>query len=129
MRALHLAALAIFVSIAANAAVFSVTNTNDSGAGSLRQAITDASASAVTASVAFNLPSTPAKISVLSALPEINDLTTVDATTQPGYAGKPLIEIDGGYLPALTTAITVRGTLKGLAVGNCTYTAVSTGGS
>ena len=40
------------------AATFIVTNTNDSGAGSLRQAITDANASPGTDTIAFNIPLT-----------------------------------------------------------------------
>ena len=39
-------------------ATFSVTNTNDSGAGSLRQAIIDANASPGTDTIAFNIPLT-----------------------------------------------------------------------
>jgi parallel beta-helix repeat protein len=129
MRARRLAVLALFVSIGANAAVFTVTNTNDSGAGSLRQALSDAAASSGAATVAFNLPSTPAKIMLLSRLPAVSVNTTVDATTQPGYAGKPLIEIDGSFLPALTTALSVAGALKGVAIGNCTYVAMETAGA
>src|ERR1051326_6301379 len=110
MRARRLAVLALFVSIGANAAVFTVTNTNDSGAGSLRQALSDAAASSGAATGAFML---------LSRLPAVSVNTTVDATTQPGYAGKPLIEIDGSFLPALTTALSVAGALKGVAIGNC----------
>jgi parallel beta-helix repeat protein len=125
MRVLRFAAVALLISVAANAAgTFTVTNTNDSGPGSLRQAILDASA-AGGGTVAFNLSPTPAKIMLQSLLSTINYGTVVDGTTQPGYAGKPLVEIDGSLLPAITTAINVNGTLKGVAVGNCTYRAVS----
>src|SRR4030095_5339891 len=34
-------------------------------------------------------------ITVATALPEITDQVVIDATTQPGYAGSPLIELNG----------------------------------
>ena len=100
MRAIRLATVAVLISVAANAAgTFTVTNNNDSGAGSLRQAIGDA-ANAGGGTIAFNLPSTPAKIMLESVLPDITNLMAIDATTQPGYAGKPLVEIDGRRVDA-----------------------------
>ena len=73
-----------------------VTNTSDSGAGSLRQAILDANNFAGPDAIYFNIPgSGVATILLLSALPPLSGSVTLDATTQPGYAGSPLIEIDG----------------------------------
>jgi hypothetical protein len=75
---------------------FTVTNTNDSGAGSLRQAIIDANANPGADSIGFNLPgSSPFSIALNSALPSISQAVTIDATTQPGYAGVPMIELNG----------------------------------
>jgi predicted outer membrane repeat protein len=51
---------------------FAVTNNNDSGAGSLRQAIIDAEASAGSNGIDFKLPSYPATIQLQSALPIIH---------------------------------------------------------
>jgi parallel beta-helix repeat protein len=77
------------------AATFTVTNVNDSGAGSLRQAITDANASPGPDTITFNLPGSAHTIALLTSLPAITGPVVIDATTQPGYAGRPLIELNG----------------------------------
>ncbi len=75
-------------------ATFTVTNTSDSGAGSLRQAILDANSNAGADTIAFNIPgSGPFLILPLTILPPLTGDTTLDGTTQPGYAGTPLIEL------------------------------------
>jgi hypothetical protein len=88
-----------------------VTNTGDSGAGTLRQAIVDANtANTGTAAnpdlIQFNIPigdpgynSTTGAFTIqpLSALPTITDSLVLDAASQPGYAGKPVIVLDGTY--------------------------------
>ncbi len=69
----------------AYAATIAVTNTNDSGAGSLRQAILDANASAGTDTIEFNIPGAgPHTIQPTSALPTITDPVIIDGYTQPG---------------------------------------------
>ncbi len=75
------------------ATTFTVTNTNDTGPGSLRQAILDANASAGPDVIGFSIGSGPQRIVVTSELPTITDPLTIDGTTQPGFAGAPLIEI------------------------------------
>jgi hypothetical protein len=81
----------------ARAGNFTVTNTNDSNAGSLRQAILDANANAGTDTIIFNIaPGGAQTITVSTALPAISDPLTIDATTQPGYSGIPLIELKSG---------------------------------
>ena len=76
-------------------ASFIVTNTNDSGAGSLRQAILDANATLGRNLIQFSIGSGAQTISPASALPLITDAVVIDAATQPGFAGRPLIELDG----------------------------------
>jgi hypothetical protein len=76
-------------------ATFTVTNTNDSGPGSLRQAILDANNNAGADTIAFNIPGTAGTITPASPLPTITDAVTIDGTTQPGFAGSPLIELNG----------------------------------
>jgi hypothetical protein len=63
-----------------------VTNTADSGAGSLRQAITTTNASgAGPHSITFNIPGPgPHVISLVTALPSITKPVTIDGTTQSG---------------------------------------------
>jgi parallel beta-helix repeat protein len=77
-------------------ATFSVTNTNDRGSGSLRQAILNANAHAGRDTIAFNIPGTGVHtIALNAALPTITDAVVINGTTQPGFAGQPLIELDG----------------------------------
>ncbi len=84
------------VSVAGSTLV--VTNTNDSGAGSLRQALADANGGVCTplpCSITFNIGSGPFVIQPVTAFPTIGNQITLDGTTQPGYAGTPIIQIDG----------------------------------
>jgi parallel beta-helix repeat protein len=77
------------------AATFSVTNTNDGGAGSFRQAIIDANASAGLDAIQFSIGAGPQSIQPLTALPAIIGPAIIDGTTQPGFSGTPIIELDG----------------------------------
>jgi hypothetical protein len=80
----------------ARAGTFTVSNTNDSGSGSLRHAILDANANAGMDIINFNIaPGGAQTIMVSNALPAISDPLTIDATTQPGYSGVPLIQLRG----------------------------------
>lgn len=75
-------------------AVFTVTNTNDSGVGSLRWAISQTGTVAGLNTVAFNISSADKTIRPTSSF-DLWSPAIIDATTQPGYAGKPLVTIDG----------------------------------
>ncbi len=75
---------------------FVVVNRNDSGVGSLRQAIEQANATPGVDTITFAIASGPQTIAPTSALPTITDAVIIDGTTQPGYAGTPIIEIWGG---------------------------------
>jgi hypothetical protein len=74
---------------------YRVTNTNDSGPGSLRQAILDSNAHPPLDTIAFAIDSGPQVIAPLHILPTITDSVVIDGTTQPGYAGTPLIALSG----------------------------------
>ena len=81
---------------AAAPASFVVTNTNDSGAGSLRQAILDANANEGAETITFAIPGSGRHtITLANALPAITENTTIDGTSQSGFIGTPLIELDG----------------------------------
>ena len=88
---------------------FTVTNTNDSGTGSLRQAILDANADSPAINfIDFDIPGPGIHTIVpTSPLPAITGHTNpmagttanaviIDGTSQPGYAGSVLIEAGGG---------------------------------
>ena len=103
---------------------FVVTNTNNHGTGSLREAITNANATPGTDTITFNIPGPGVKtITVVITLPNITDRVVIDGTTQPGYAGTPLIEIDGSAIGGFGNndglVIKASGsTVKGLSIGN-----------
>jgi len=99
--------------------IFTVTNTNDSGSGSLRQAILDANANTGTDTIRFSINSGVQTISPLSALPTITDSVFIDGTTQPGFAGSPLIELDGsnaGIVLAGLYIVAGNSTIQGLVI-------------
>ena len=78
--------------------IFTVTNTNDVGSGSLRQAILNANASPGFDIINFAIPGTGVKtILPLTPLPRITDQIFIDGWSQGGqtYSGPPLIEISG----------------------------------
>jgi hypothetical protein len=79
------------------ASPITVTNVGDSGAGSLRAAITAANASpGSTITFAIAQGTAPFVISPATPLPHVMVQTTIDATSQSGYKGVPLVELDGG---------------------------------
>ena len=99
---------------------FVVTNANDHGAGSLRQAMLDANATAGADTIVFNIPGGGVQTINLSiALPEITDPVVIDAATQPGYAGAPLVELNGSLAGTGSGfSITPGGsTIRGFAIG------------
>jgi hypothetical protein len=85
---------------------YAVTNTLDAGPGSLRQAMLDANKHAGPDAIQFSIGSGPRTIAPLTALPTLTDPVVLDATSQPGYAGKPLIELTGSQV---TTTSSVTG--------------------
>jgi hypothetical protein len=100
-----------------------VTNTTDAGLGSLRQAITLANSSAGADTVVFRIGTGAKTISPASALPTITQPIVIDGTTQPGFAGTPLIQIDGlsagGGVNGLTTTAGAGGsTIEGLIISD-----------
>ncbi len=100
-----------------------VTTNADSGTGSLRQAILDANNGSVCPSpcnITFNLPGGQQTINPTSALPAVTTANvTIDATTQPGYAGVPRVTLDGSSNPSAGNGVQLSGghdTVKGLSI-------------
>jgi parallel beta-helix repeat protein len=82
----------------AHAAAFTVTNTNDSGPGSLRQAILDANASPGPDTITFNFPQPGLNtISPASPLPVIIDPLVINGLTPDGEFQ---VELDGSLAGA-----------------------------
>src|ERR1051326_1246231 len=76
------------------ATTFIVTSGNSSGPGTLSEAIMLANANPGADTISFAVGSGPVIISLASPLPVITGATTIDASTQPGYATTPVITID-----------------------------------
>ena len=75
---------------------YTVTNINDAGPGSLRQAIVDANLHSGPDYIVFNIPGSGTHIIYpTSPLPGLMDPVTIEGDSQPGYNGTPLIVIDG----------------------------------
>src|SRR5262245_51677513 len=75
----------LLVALRLTAATFTVTNTNDTGAGSLRQAIDDANATPGADTIVFNIPGAGVHtITPQSLLPIVNEAVTIDGYSQPG---------------------------------------------
>ncbi len=100
--------------------VFTVTSPADSGTGTLREAILQANATPNVAGndrIAFALPGTGVhSIAPATSLPSITEAVDIDGTTQPGFNGQPLIELNGANagstasgLTLLTSGCSIRG--------------------
>ena len=96
----------------------------DDGTGkcTLRAAIMQANATAGADVIAFNIPpGGPRTIQPLTALPAISEPVTIDGSTQPGFAGMPIIELDGTNTlgNAVGLWITAGGsTIRGLVINS-----------
>ena len=110
--------------------VVAVTNLNDSGAGSLREAIAQANATPNSDRIEFDVAGT---INLSTSLPALSDAsggTTIDGTTAPDYAGSPIVEVDGTGAASLVLTITSdTNTLQGLAIRTSGTGILLSGGS
>ena len=96
---------------------FSVVSTGDGGPGTLRQAILDSNAAAGQVNtIDFALTGQGVQtIEPVSPLPAITAAVLIDGWSQPGYAGTPLIELNGSQtgtadgLVITAPNVTVRG--------------------
>ncbi|MEM8671871.1 MAG: DUF4347 domain-containing protein, partial [Planctomycetota bacterium] len=119
-------------------ATYTVTNTNDSGSGSLRQAILNANANSGQDTIEFNISTADSgyvdpdsiansgdeywTIGLTSFIGWITDSVIVDATTQLGYdpgTGRPVIELDGSAAAGATTVLGIdanNSTIRGFSI-------------
>src|SRR6266849_2964339 len=128
-------------SVAAVNSPLMVTNTDDSGSGSLRQAIQDANATAGTDTIEFNIPATDPNCNAIthvctitpaSELPLITDSVTIDGYTQPGASPNALVVGDNAVLLIEISGATIGGNPgscgegRGLTFGLCLRNGSST---
>ncbi len=125
-----LVGLALFgglASSASGAATYVVNSTADPGSGTcdasectLREAIAAANAAPGADIIHFSIPGPgPHTIQPTGALPTITDPVVIDGTTQPGFAGTPIVEVSGALAPVVTNGLTITSggsTIRGLVV-------------
>ena len=79
--------------------------------------------------ITFDIPGPAPHTIVASGGIGITDAVTVDATTEPGYSGSPVILLDGPNTSAGGLQITASGaTVRGLAIGSFGYGVYINGG-
>ncbi|MDO8514761.1 MAG: right-handed parallel beta-helix repeat-containing protein [bacterium] len=118
---------------AVTAGIQYVTTTDDSGPGSLREAILQSNALASgTRRIVFNISTSSKRICPTSPLPDITKPVHIDGTTQSGYAGTPLIILNGSCMGASTsTGLTIKAggsTVQGLVIQNFTGDGINLNG-
>jgi hypothetical protein len=102
------------VAMTAAVETFTVRNTNDSGTGSLRQAIIDANNNPGLDHVLFSIGSGMQTITLNSPLDEIEDPINIDATSQQGFAGDPIINLRGTNNSSMLTLNAGNSVLRGI---------------
>ena len=97
-------------SVMITSGVLVVSDANDAGPGSLRQAIIDSNAAVGgTNTIIFAIPGTGVhSIALGSPLPAIINPVILDGTSQKGYAGTPLVVLDASAL-ADADALSITG--------------------
>ncbi len=99
------------------------TNSEGDPECTLRAAIEEANASTVVDTIQFAIPTSDAghvggvwTVSPATTLPQLDAAVTIDATTQTGYSGSPVIELEGSALGAGGDGLVVGGTADGVVV-------------
>ena len=114
------ACLAVLTAPNGTAATLTVSNTSASGPGSLQQAILDANATIGLDTIVFQIPGAGVHtIAPTNALPPITDPVVIDGTTQPGFAGTPLIDLNGANAGASGDGLRLpagNSTIRGLVI-------------
>ena len=97
-----------------------VCQTATEGECTLRAAIEQANGTAVKDSIHFAIPGAPPYTIVPTPeLPTIRQPVIIDATTQPGYDGEPLVELSGASAGSGASGLTITAggsTVRGLVV-------------
>ena len=108
--------LCFAVTAASRAATFTVNSSADTDDGvcnaancTLREAINAANATAGTDTIRFSIGSGPKTIQPTAALPTILEPVTIDGTTQPGFSGTPIIELDGSLAGQGSNGLRISG--------------------
>ena len=100
--------LALLIAAPVLANTYTVTNTADSGAGSLRQAVLDANAQAGADLVTFSIPNGPFVIVLTSAPITVTDVVTIDGSTQDPTTSGPVIEVRSGLIVSAASNVIIK---------------------
>jgi uncharacterized repeat protein (TIGR01451 family) len=108
---------------------YQVVSTFDDGSvGTLRWAILQANQDQTPDTIAFAIAGTGIQTIRLGAtLPTLTSPILFDGTTQSGYSGSPLIELDGSRLPSSSDGLTLSAgasTIRGLAINGFSGAAI-----
>jgi uncharacterized repeat protein (TIGR01451 family) len=99
-----------------------VSTSDDGSSGTLRWAIQQVNADSAAGSIRFNIPGSGLQvISITQPLPALSATAVIDGTSQPNYAGQPLIQIDGTKAGSACDGLVISGSdsvVKGLAITN-----------
>ncbi|QDV32285.1 DUF11 domain-containing protein [Tautonia plasticadhaerens] len=118
-------------------ATFVVATAADGGddaaptAGSLREAILLANASPGEDRIAFAIGSGPQTIAPPTPLPALTDPVVVDGSTQPGFAGSPLIELNGANIAGFAQGLRIstgQSTIRSLVINRFSADGLSLAG-
>ncbi|HEV8481565.1 MAG TPA: right-handed parallel beta-helix repeat-containing protein [Candidatus Eisenbacteria bacterium] len=125
-RILWSMALVVLGAVPAAATTYTVTSTNDSGSGSLRECIQVANANAPGPHrIVFSFPGVGVQtIHLLTDLPALANPTAIDGTSQPGYNGVPLIELDGSLCSTGFNLAAAHSSVKGFVINRFLSTGV-----
>ncbi|HEX5443754.1 MAG TPA: Ig-like domain-containing protein, partial [Pirellulales bacterium] len=128
--------------VPAGSGSLAVTSTADSGSGSLRDAIDQANASAdpvelisfaiATSDPGYNAAAGVWTILPAAALPAVTAHAIIDGTTQPGYVGKPAIQLSGAGAGSGVDGLDVNGghgRITGLAINGFNGNAINVSGA
>ncbi len=113
-----------------------VVNTSDTGAGSLRNALSYANSTPGLDTITFNIPpgpmGPPYVITPMTPLPAITDPVVIAGLSQPGAGGVPSVVISGSSLPLDSNGLVVSGsgsTIRALVINNFAASGIFAGGN
>ena len=134
-----LAAANFVLPVSALAATFTVNSTNDPGVGScdavectMREAIVASNVNPGADTIAFNIPGPgPHSIKPVTPLPAATGQVAIDGTTEPDFAGSPIVELDGSLAGPVGSGLEINGgnsVVRGLVINRFAPAANQQGG-
>ena len=119
----------------ASAASFTVNSTAHPGTGvcdatecTLREAISAANATTDPDTITFSIGTGVQTIVPSAPLPGVSQPVTIDGTTQPGFAGKPIIQLNGIFAGSGAVGLHLYGggsTVRGLVINRFSQTGIT----